>query len=51
MMINDFDDEHTLDEEEDLTDEFTIKNEIDQLTKVIIFELISIFKYYLFFIF
>ena len=33
MMVNDFDDEHTLDEEEDLMEEDT-KEEIDELTKV-----------------
>lgn len=37
MMVNDFDDEHTLDEEEALDeaeDELATKNEIDDLTKV-----------------
>ena len=38
MMVNDFDDEHTLDEEEALADdELTTKDEIDELTKVCLF--------------
>lgn len=34
MLVNDFDDEHTLDEEEAIDDDTNASNEIDELQKV-----------------
>ncbi|KAI7695318.1 Mesoderm induction early response protein 1 [Sarcoptes scabiei] len=48
MLVNDFDDEHTLDEEEALSDELANKNELDELTKeqnIPIEELLQMYGY------